>query len=245
MKLHQTFKKAMIIGTPVLAGMFLLYAPVRAANDNNGAQDEKQMIQTGLAVANAIGVNMHITHQDPDMVGLGSYLVNVTSACNSCHTPVFLGTTYQEPTGNPYFLPPFFTGQQKIDPNFYLSGGFDFGVAPQIAPFPPSTAHIYSRNLTPDKNGLPEGHTLSDFIAIMKTGADTEHFHPNCGTPGASPDNCMSPPNNGNLLQVMPWPFFQNMTDRQLTAIYVYLSTIPCLEGDPGNPNPPTGSRCH
>jgi hypothetical protein len=29
-------------------------------------------------------------------------------------------------------------------------------------------------------------------------------------------------------LQVMPWPKLQNMTDRQLTAIWTYLSTVPC-----------------
>jgi hypothetical protein len=32
----------------------------------------------------------------------------------------------------------------------------------------------------------------------------------------------------------MPWPTFQNMTDRDIRAIYEYLSAIPCLEGDPG-----------
>jgi hypothetical protein len=26
------------------------------------------------------------------------------------------------------------------------------------------------------------------------------------------------------------------MTDRQITAIYTYLSTVPCLEGGPGEP---------
>ena len=33
---------------------------------------------------------------------------------------------------------------------------------------------------------------------------------------------------NGALLQVMPWPAFRHMTDRQLTAIWIYLSTVPC-----------------
>jgi hypothetical protein len=31
----------------------------------------------------------------------------------------------------------------------------------------------------------------------------------------------------GRLQQVMGWPIFQNMTDRDLLAIYVYLSTLP------------------
>jgi hypothetical protein len=29
------------------------------------------------------------------------------------------------------------------------------------------------------------------------------------------------------LLQVMQWPIFQNMTDRDLLAIYSYLSALP------------------
>ena len=145
-----------------------------------------------------------------------------------------------QPSGNPYFLPPVLVKKQ-VDPKFYLSGGFDFGPPPSTVP--PSTAHMISRNLTPDKNGLPEGRTLEEFLQIMKTGVDQDRFHLNCGSPGAT-TNCVGFPVNGALLQVMPWPYFQSMTDRQLTAIYTYLSTIPCLEGDPGNPNPPTGSRC-
>jgi hypothetical protein len=46
----------------------------------------------------------------------------------------------------------------------------------------------------------------------------------------------LAPPLNGDLLQVMPWPNFQGMTDRQLTAIYKFLSAIPCIEGAPGEP---------
>lgn len=242
MILYQFRKKATVIAASTMIGMLIGYPCLRADNDTNGSQDEKQMIQTGLAEAASLGITLHITNQDPDLVGLGSYLVNVSSACNACHTPVFLFTSYKQPSGNPYFLPPVFSGTKQVDPNFYLSGGFDFGPPPSTAP--PSTAHIISRNLTPDKNGLPEGHTLAEFMLTMQTGADPDHFHLNCGSTGATASNCVGFPVNGALLQVMPWPFFQQMTDRQLTAIYTYLSTIPCLEGDPGNPNPPTGSRC-
>lgn len=232
------------IAAATMLGMLVGYPLLRGGNDNNGAQDEQQMIETGLAEAANIGITLNITNQDPNLVGLGSYLVNVTSACNACHTPVFLTTTFKQPTGNPYFLIPPFSGKKQADPNFYLSGGYDFGPPPQIPSFPPSTAHIISRNLTPDKNGLPEGHTLADFMLIMKTGIDLDHFHLNCGLPGVSAADCVAAPVNGAVLQVMPWPFFQSLTDRQLTAIYTYLSTIPCIEGDPGNPNPPTESRC-
>ena len=34
----------------------------------------------------------------------------------------------------------------------------------------------------------------------------------------------------------MPWPVFHNMTDRQIQAIYEYLSAIPCVAG-PATPS--------
>jgi hypothetical protein len=88
--------------------------------------------------------------------------------------------------------------------------------------------------LTPDKTGLPEGgHTLAQFMTIMRTGYDYDQLHPTCtkATPSPSPANCIPPPVDGSLLQVMPWPVFHNMTDYQLEAIYEYLSAIPCIEG--------------
>jgi hypothetical protein len=123
-----------------------------------------------------------------------------------------------------------FTGVKKINPATYLGGGRDFGPFPG----PNSTLHIISRNLTPGKSGLPEGdHTLAQFMQILRTGVDLDHAHPNCSATVTS-SNCMPGPFNGDLLQVMPWPSLQNMTDRQITAIYIYLSAIQCLEGGPG-----------
>jgi hypothetical protein len=108
-----------------------------------------------------------------------------------------------------------FMGQPKvINKAGYLGGGQQFG------PFT-------SRNLTPDVNGKPAGMSLSLFIQVMRTGLDPDHVHgPNVP------------------LQVMPWPALQDITDRDLTAMYTYLSAIPCLEGDPGvNSNPPLRCR--
>ena len=221
-------------------GMSLSPTPGRADNDNNGAQDEKQMIQTGLMVAATSGIQLNTAGKDLDMVGLGSYLVNVVSDCNGCHTQD--PSTEFLPYGNPYLLMPPngpFTGIKKINPATYLGGGSDFGVFPS----PGGTVHIISRNLTPGKSGLPEGdHTLSQFMQILRTGVDLDHAHPNCsstvttnclfGIPPFNPPGV--PPFNGDLLQVMPWPNFQNMTDRQITAIYMYLSAVQCLEGGPG-----------
>jgi hypothetical protein len=228
--------KSLIAGTVfaalVIAGLSMITPAGKADNDNNGSQDEKQMIQTGLSTAVQSGIVLTMSGKDSDMVGLGSYLVNVAADCNGCHTAD--PSTEFAAGGNPYLLhgltPPLFNGTKKVNPKTYLGGGSDFGSFGAGA-----NAEIISRNLTPDKTGLPEGgNTLTDFMQIMKTGADLDHRHPSCSTTITT--NCLSFPFNGAVLQVMPWTAFQNLTDRQLTAIYTYLSAIPCLEGGPGEP---------
>ena len=120
---------------------------------------------------------------------------------------------------NPPYAPggdPYQGQPKRINAAGYLGGGASFG------PF-------LSRNLTPDKSGRPiGGDTFAEFVQIMRTGIDLDHAHPAMGP----------------LLQVMPWPVYQSMTDRDLRAIYEYLSAIPCIEGDPGIPGAPTTGRC-
>jgi hypothetical protein len=76
-------------------------------------------------------------------------------------------------------------------------------------------------------------HTFEQFVEIIRHGKDFDHIHPSCSGPG-TPDNCLPFPFNGELLQVMPWPTYTNMTDRDLLAIYTYLSAIPCNPGPSG-----------
>ncbi len=82
----------------------------------------------------------------------------------------------------------------------FLAGGRSFGPG------------IVSRNLTPE-NGLPAGRTFSQFKQIIRTGIDLDHLHPQIGP----------------LLQVMPWPYYRSMSDRDLMAVYAYLSAIPAI----------------
>jgi hypothetical protein len=107
-------------------------------------------------------------------------------------------------------------------------GGRDFGPFPA----PNSPLHIFSRNLTPDSTGKPEGgHSLAEFIQTMRTGKDFDtSVHPTCpaGTPQTA--SCVPYPFDGGLLQIMRWPAFHDMTNRQLQAIYEYLSAIPCID---------------
>jgi hypothetical protein len=63
-----------------------------------------------------------------------------------------------------------------------------------------------------------------------------DHLHPTCPA-GTLNTGCVPAPFDGNLLQIMPWPNDQDMTDRDLEAIYEYLSAIPCVAGPPA-PSP-------
>jgi hypothetical protein len=121
-----------------------------------------------------------------------------------------------------------------MNPATYLGGGRIF---PALVP---GSAVIISRNLTPDSSGLPEGgNTFDQFLTIMRTGVDMDQLHPPCT--GATNTGCIPAPFDGNLLQVMPWPNFQALSDNDLRAIYEYLSAVPCIHGNyPGE----AANRC-
>jgi len=210
-------------------GTMLVRSPqVRAQNDNNqGNQDndDESKIKQGFAIA---PVKLNLKGRNRALVGLGSYIVNAQADCNGCYT--LSPAVEYTPPGNPYLLSPPFSGKVTVDPTHYLAGGQDFGPFPGG---PGSIPHLYSRNLTPDKTGLPEGgHTFEEFVQIIRHGTDFDHLHPSCGA--GTPPNCLPFPFNGDLLQVMPWPTYANMTDRDLLAIYTYLSAIPCNPGPSG-----------
>jgi hypothetical protein len=96
-----------------------------------------------------------------------------------------------------------FLGQPKqVNSADYLAGGMAFG------PF-------VSRNLTPRQNGLPAGLTRHQFFQEMRTGVDLKKIPPHV------------PSEENDLLQVMPWPVYQDLTDTDLAAIYEYLRAIP------------------
>jgi len=214
-----------------LVTMLVRSPQLRAQNDNNqgnqGNQgnDDESKIKQGFAIA---PVPLNLEGKNRALVGLGSYIVNAQGDCNGCHT--LSPAVEYTPPGNPYLLSPPFSGKVTVDPTHYLAGGQDFGPFPGG---PGSIPHLYSRNLTPDKTGLPEGgHTFEEFKEIIRHGTDFDHLHPSCGAD--SPANCLPFPFNGDLLQVMPWPTYRNMTDRDLLAIYTYLSAIKCNPGPSG-----------
>jgi hypothetical protein len=221
------------VGLVALVGI-LLISPARGRADD--PDNEQSKIQIGFAVA---PVPLNLTGKNHELVGLGSYLVNAANDCNFCHTGGGPPNFNFASGGNPYF------GQhpKKTDPTTYLAGGTPFGTALPPPPGAPADYYagptIVSRNLTPDKTGMPEGgHSLAQFMQILRTGVDLDHLHPTCtSTSPPTPLNCIPAPVQGDLLQVMPWPDFQDMTDHDIEAIYAYLSAIPCIAGPPA-PSP-------
>jgi mono/diheme cytochrome c family protein len=100
----------------------------------------------------------------------------------------------------------------------FAPGGDPFAGQPEVINAPCYLAGgaafgpFVSRNLT----RVPAIRTLDQFKDIMRNG--TDYRTPADGTP---------------ILQVMPWPVYGKMSDRELAAIYEYLSAIPVI-----NPRP-------
>lgn len=236
-----TSAAVLMLGAIALTGR-LSTPPNLQAQDNNYNTDAWR-IKEGFRIA---PVPLNLDGKDPDLVGLGSYWVNAVSDCNFCHTAGGPPNYNFAAGSNPYFGQP-----KKTDPTTYLAGGTDFGPAVPPIPgvYPPAAYGAYvgpdiiSRNLTPDKTGRPEGgRTFEQFKQILKHGTDLDRIHLTCTEPPADPNTatCLPPPVDGGLLQVMPWPNFQDMTDHDIRAIYEYLSAIPCIDNKTSPP--PSGA---
>ena len=111
------------------------------------------------------------------------------------------------PGGDPHLGQP-----EREDPAGHLRGG-NMLFGPLVVP----------RNLTPNAAGRPGGLTLEQFLEVFSIGTDFDNAPP--VVPG---------PHSPDLLQVMPWPVFSKMTDREKRAIYEYLRSIPCLPAGSG-----------
>lgn len=217
---HAAYKK---FAGPLVSGCALLLAGSlgvsRLAASDPAEDGEEAKVQIGLRIA---PVPLNMSGKSRALVGLGSYIVNAQADCNGCHSS---GPQQEFVFGGiPYF------GQQPtlVNPATYLGGGRDFGTLDPLG----KTAHIVSRNLTPDRTGLPEGgRSFEEFKLIMRTGMDLDHLHPTCAPNTVDTSQCVPPPFDGALLQIMAWPTYQNMTDYDLRAIYEYLSAIPCISG--------------
>jgi hypothetical protein len=126
-------------------------------------EDEKELeVEIGFAISPIQLSSIDLKGKDPELVGLGSYIVNAQGGCNDCHTcPSYDPSPYPgHPKGHNPFPPPVGdSGDGQINSANYLAGGVNFGVA-------------VSANLTPDATGKPEGLTLEQFEIAIRTGHD-------------------------------------------------------------------------
>jgi hypothetical protein len=102
----------------------------------------------------------------------------------------------------------------------YADGGNPFFGQPEVVNAPCYLAGgaafgpFISRNLT----RVPALRTLEQFKDLMRNG--TDYRQPPDGTP---------------ILQVMPWPVYGKMSDRELEAIYEFLRAIPVINPRPAS----------
>jgi len=132
-----------------LALLGLGFTLVSASEEKRASGDpENERIVRGYQIA---PVPLTLRNRDRKLVGLGSYIVNAQGGCNDCHTwPNYA------PGGDPFLGQP-----EQINTARYLAGGRPFGP-------------VVSANITPFKNGMPAGLTLSEFIEAIRTGHDPD-----------------------------------------------------------------------
>lgn len=146
----------------------------------------------------------------------GKYLVTV-AGCNDCHTPWKMGANGPEPdmsrmlSGHPES---FVIGAPAKLPEPWLA-----------AASPTNTAHSgpwgvsFTANLTPDPDtGLGKWNETT-FRQTIRTGR-----HMGRGRP---------------ILPPMPIPMYKNFTDADLSAIFMYLQSIPAIKNQVPEPLPP------
>lgn len=207
------FRGVAVTCSVLLAALALYYRTALGGQETMDTYQFARAAQQGKAIA---PVNLNLKGRNPEIVYIGSYLVNAQLDCNTCHTcPAYRGQN------------PFKIGGRGLDKPGrpgpvntinYLGGG---------VPFPGRGVGLHagksgSSNLTPDASGLPGGLTYDDFKSAMMDGASSG--------------------DSSHVLQVMPWPQYRNLHEADLYAIYQYLSSLPSaqpgvckIEGDSDN----------
>lgn len=151
------FKPPLLLGLTACALLVVFHDRSSAEDASPGAisDEEATRIRIGFQVA---PVPLALHGVDPNLVGLGSYLVNTRATCNHCHT------FPQWETGHNPFLGQF---PAKVNAAAYLAGGRPF-----------AGGLIVSRNITPDAHGLPAGLKFAQFVSVLRTGIDPDNVHP-------------------------------------------------------------------
>lgn len=155
-----------------------------------------------------------------ELIARGKYLVTI-ALCNDCHSPKIMTpmgpvvdsarllSGYQAENGIPTLKEAVAKDQQWAK----MSHDATAFVGPWGISF--------GANLTPDETTGIGNWTEDVFIKTLRTG---KHL----GQEGGRP-----------VLPPMPWPFFAQMTDEDLSAVYNYLKSIPAISNRVPAPIPP------
>ncbi|GAA4858608.1 hypothetical protein [Luteimonas vadosa] len=153
------------------------------------------------------------------VVERGRYIV-ATSGCNDCHTPWVMGEKGPEPdmsrmlSGHP--------SDMKLPPPPALpEGPWTTLTAATNTAFAGPWGVSYTANLTPHEETGLGLWTLANFRDTLRTG---KHL-------GRGRD----------ILPPMPWPVYGQLTDADIEAVYSYLRTIPAIDNQVPEPDPPAG----
>jgi hypothetical protein len=201
-------KRSTFIATLVmLLAISMVEESLRAYQVQSGASATET--QGEAAETQTVDPNVNSSDYLRSLIGLRLAPVQLTFG-NRKHLLVGLGSYLVNQVAScndchttPSFAPghdPFLAQPKQINANVYLAGGHSYPADDGETVFPP--------NITPDSTGKPGGLTYNQFVLAMRYGQD----------PAAK-----------RLLQVMPWPSYQDLSHRDLRAIYEYLSSIPSL----------------
>ena len=175
-------------------------------------------LQRAAAIAVGVGVmSALVAAQQPGrvvtpvrdpVIARGEYLVHIM-VCNDCHTPLKMGPKGPEPdmtrmlSGHPegMVMPP--------APQLAPDAPWNFTGAATLTAFAGPWGVSYARNLTPDKETGLGDWTEPQFVAAMRTGRH------------------QGIPTGRMILPPMPWPWYSQMTDEDLHAVWTYLRAIP------------------
>ena len=142
-----------------------------------------------------------------ETIARGKYLVNAIG-CGDCHTPLKMGANGPEAdmsrmlSGHPENV--------KVDAPAALQGSWMAAANPTMTAWSGPWGVSFTANLSPDPETGLGRWTARNFIDTIRSGR-----HLGRGRP---------------LLPPMPYPFYRNMTDEDLGAVFAYLQTIPAVK---------------
>ena len=140
-------------------------------------------------------------------IGRGRYLVNALG-CSDCHTP--LRTTASGPEPDPERMLSGHPERLVVDGAPRLDDPWSWAGTRTNTAFGGPWGISYAPNLTPDQNSGLGIWTEDMFVRALRLGKHLGHGRP--------------------ILPPMPWRAYAQLTDEDLSAIFVFLRSIPAIE---------------